>query len=48
MEKYEFKILEINEKKIHIQIKGTAITDGYAQPYKTADFSGDFWLPLSQ
>lgn len=48
MEKYEFKILEISEMKVHIQIKGTAIVDGYTQPYKTADFSGDFWLPLSK
>lgn len=47
MEKYEFKVIEISGENIHIQIKGTAIVDGYAQPYETADFFGDFWLPLN-
>ncbi|MDE7120745.1 MAG: hypothetical protein K2O42_01115 [Oscillospiraceae bacterium] len=43
-QKYSFTILEISGKMVHIQIAGTAITDGYAEPYQTADFSGDFWL----
>lgn len=47
MEKYEFKVIEISGENIHIQIKGTAIVDGYAQPYETADFFGDFCLPLN-
>lgn len=43
-ERYSLKILEVSGKMVHIQIEGTAITDGYSEPYKTADFSGDFWL----
>ncbi|MDE6425308.1 MAG: hypothetical protein K2K89_04110 [Ruminococcus sp.] len=43
-EKYSFKILDVSGKMIHIQIDGTAITDGYSVPYQTADFSGDFML----
>lgn len=43
-EKYSLKILEISGKTVHISIEGTAITDGYAEPYETADFSGDFLL----
>ncbi|MDE6088463.1 MAG: hypothetical protein K2G25_08775 [Oscillospiraceae bacterium] len=43
-QKYSFTILEISGKMVHIQIAGTAITDGYAEPQQTADFSGDFWL----
>ena len=43
-EKYSLKILDISEEMMHISIEGTAITDGYSQPYETADFSGDFML----
>ncbi|MDE6665200.1 MAG: hypothetical protein K2K14_03295 [Ruminococcus sp.] len=43
-EKYSFMVLEISGKMVHIRIDGTAITNGYTVPYKTADFSGDFWL----
>lgn len=43
-QKYSFTIFEISGKMVHIQIEGTAITDGYAEPYQTADFSGNFWL----
>ncbi|MBD5158862.1 MAG: hypothetical protein HDT23_01270 [Ruminococcus sp.] len=43
-EKYVFKILDVSGKMMHIRIDGTAITDGYSEPYQTADFSGDFML----
>ncbi|MCM1507811.1 MAG: hypothetical protein NC177_11855 [Ruminococcus flavefaciens] len=43
-EKYSFTVLEISGKTVHISIAGTAVTDGYSVPAKTADFSGDFWL----
>ena len=43
-EKYTLKILDVSREMIHIQIDGTAITDGYSVPYQTADFSGDFML----
>ncbi len=45
MEKYEFSILETKDQKIHIQMKGIAIVDGYADPYETAEISVDCWLP---
>lgn len=44
MEKYSFTIIEILNQMVHIQMEGIAIVDGYATPYKTAPFSGDFWL----
>lgn len=47
LEKYQFTILEIKNEEVHIEIKGTAITDGYADPYETADFSIDCWLPIT-
>ncbi|MDE6780215.1 MAG: hypothetical protein K2J40_01965 [Ruminococcus sp.] len=43
-EKYSLKILEVSGEMVHISIEGTAITDGYLEPYQTADFSGDLWL----
>ena len=47
IEKYEFLILEIAEEKVHIQVNGIAIVDGYATPYETADFFVDCWLPIN-
>lgn len=44
LKKYSFTILEISGETVHIQIEGTAVTDGYTVPAKTADFSGDFIL----
>lgn len=44
IERYTFKIVEIAEQKVHIQFEGIAVVDGYSVPYKTAPFSGDFWL----
>lgn len=43
-ERYRLEILEVSGEMVHISIEGTAITDGYSEPYQTADFSGDFWL----
>lgn len=44
LKRYSFTVLEISGKTVHIQIEGTAVTDGYTVPAKTADFSGDFIL----
>lgn len=44
MASYTFTLLEIADESVHIAIQGTAVVDGYAKPYTTAPFSGDFWL----
>lgn len=36
--------IEISDKRVHIQLEGVAVVDGYADPYETTDFSGDVWL----
>ncbi len=36
--------VENMEEAVHIKIEGTAVVDGYADPYETASFIGDFWL----
>ena len=46
MESYRFTILEICDNKAHIEIMGIAITDGYSEPYKTADFIIDCWMNI--
>ncbi len=46
IEKYAFSISEMKGREVHIQMKGIAITDGYADPYKTAEFSVDCWLAI--
>lgn len=46
MENYRFTILEIKEQELHIKGQGVAIVDGYAEPYKTAKFKIDCWLPM--
>ena len=43
-ERYSFMIIEILNQTVYIQTEGIAIVDRYANPYKTAFFSGDFWL----
>lgn len=43
---YTLKVLGIENKKIHIECKGTAVIDGYADPYETAKFELDCWLPI--
>lgn len=45
-ENYKLTILELTPDKVHIQCTGTAITDGYANPYKTSSFQLDCWLPI--
>lgn len=46
MEKYTLRILEIDDRNVHINVIGIAITDGYSNPYKTDEFKIDCWLPL--
>ncbi len=48
MEEYQFTILEVADGKVHVQVNGTAVTDGYANPYKTEKFSVDCWLPINR
>lgn len=44
MKRYSFTVVEVQDQKIHIQMEGTAIVDGYANPCQFADFSGDIWF----
>lgn len=46
MESYQVTILEIKDNEVHIVISGIAITDGYSNPYKVADFNIDCWLSI--
>lgn len=45
---YKFRILDRDGELIHISISGTAITDGYSKPVKTAEFTGEFWLKCKE
>ena len=45
---YKWKILGREDGLIHVSISGTAITDGYSDPAKTAEFEGEFWLILDE
>ena len=44
LEKYSFTIVEVLDHRIHLQMEGVAIIDGYADPYQTAEFSVDALL----
>ena len=46
IEHYQLAILEMKDGRIHISCSGTAVNDGYAQPYTTATFEIDCWLPI--
>ncbi len=46
LESYQFTILAFQNDMVHIQWNGTAVTDGYARPYQTAEFWLDCWLPI--
>ncbi len=46
LERYELKILEIKNDRAHIRCTGIAVVDGYADPYTTAEFKIDCWLPI--
>ena len=48
LEKYKMTVLEIQNNQMHIDITGIAITDGYANPYKTEDFFIDCWLDIPE
>ena len=41
---YKWSIIGIDDDLVHVKISGTAITDGYSQPPKTAGFEGEFRL----
>lgn len=43
---YRFTILAVENKKIHIEGSGTIVRDGYADPYTTAHFALNGWLPV--
>lgn len=45
-ENYKLTIVEVRDDRIHMKCAGTAIIDGYAQPYETAPFELDCWLPI--
>ncbi len=46
LENYRLTIVEVRDNRIHIKCVGTAIIDGYAQPYETAPFELDCWIPI--
>ncbi|MEG0593322.1 MAG: hypothetical protein RR512_08395 [Coprobacillus sp.] len=46
LENYKLKVLEIKDDKAHIVCSGTAIIDGYAEPYTSTKFELDCWLPI--
>ncbi len=43
---YKLKVLGKEGGQLHVQISGTAITDGYSRPEQTAPFEGEFWLNI--
>jgi hypothetical protein len=38
---YQLKIIEVDGNNFHIQIKGTVVEDGYAEPYTSASLEVD-------
>lgn len=46
LQNYQMTVIEIKGSEIHLEIKGIAITDGYAEPYKSENFLVDCWLPV--
>ena len=45
---YQLKVLEIRDRKAHIQCAGTLVVDGYADPCTTEKFEIDSWIPVIQ
>ncbi|MBE6754373.1 MAG: hypothetical protein E7559_08520 [Ruminococcaceae bacterium] len=43
---YTLKVLEVSDGKAHVTCSGTLVVDGYAEPYTTATFSIDSWIPV--
>ena len=43
---YKLKILGKEGALLHVQISGTAITDGYSDPAQIAGFEGEFWMNI--
>ena len=46
LENYKLTVIEFENDRAHIKCSGTAVTDGYARPYKTAEFELDCYLPV--
>ena len=45
-EQYEVSIISIEDDKAYIKCNGIAIVDGYSNPYKSAKFEFNEWLPI--
>lgn len=43
---YTLNVLEVSAGKAHVTCCGTLVVDGYAEPYTTAEFSIDSWIPV--
>ncbi len=43
---YKLAVSEISNGRAHITCRGTAVEDGYADPYTTVPFEIDCWLPI--
>jgi len=41
---YSLNILQLENKNIHVHLKGIAVIDGYADPFIKAPFEADCWL----
>lgn len=46
LENYKLTVVEWKNDRAHVKCTGTAVTDGYVRPYKTAEFELDCWLPI--
>lgn len=42
--KYQLKIIDIQDKSVHVCLKGVIVEDGYAKPYTTETLEIDCWL----
>ena len=47
-EKLKLEIVDIDTKegKVHVKCEGIAVIDGYSEPFKTATFMLDCWVPV--
>jgi len=44
--RYTLKILDISDGRAHVTCSGTLVLDGSAEPFITAKFSIDSWIPV--
>lgn len=42
--KYQLKIIDIHEERIHVCLKGVVVEEGYVKPYTTETLEIDCWL----